>query len=39
MLAETQCTLRAADSTLCEWQAAHHAAPMEDLAGEASEMG
>jgi hypothetical protein len=39
MLAETQCTLRAADSTLCEWKAAHHAARVEDLAGEASEVG
>ncbi len=33
MLAETQCTLQAADSTLCEWKAAHHAACVEDLAG------
>jgi hypothetical protein len=39
MLAETQRTLRAVDSTLCEWEAAHHAARMEDLAGEASEVG
>jgi hypothetical protein len=38
MLAETQCMLRAADSTLCEWKAAHHAARAEDLAGEASEV-
>jgi hypothetical protein len=33
MLAETQCTLREADSTLCEWKAAHHAACVGDLAG------
>jgi hypothetical protein len=39
MLVETQCTLREADSTLCEWKAAHHAARVEDLAGEASEVG
>jgi hypothetical protein len=37
MLAETQCTLREADSTLCERKAAHHAASVEVLAGEASE--
>ncbi len=35
---EAQCTLREADSTLCERKAAHHAARMEDLAGEASEV-
>jgi hypothetical protein len=39
MLAEAQCTLREADSTLCEQKAAHHAAHVEDLAGEASEAG
>jgi hypothetical protein len=39
MLAEAQCTLREADSTLCEQKAAHHAARVEDLAGEASEAG
>jgi hypothetical protein len=39
MLAEAQCTLREADSTLCEWKAAHHAARVGDLAGEASEVG
>jgi hypothetical protein len=39
MLAETQCKLRAADRALCEWKAAHHAARVEDLAGEASEVG
>ncbi len=39
MLAEAQCTLREADSTLCERKAAHHAARVEDLAGEASEVG
>jgi hypothetical protein len=37
--AEAQCTLREADSTLCEQKAAHHAALVEDLAGEASEVG
>jgi hypothetical protein len=37
MLAETQCTLREADSTLYERKAAHHAACVEILAGEASE--
>jgi hypothetical protein len=37
MLAETQCALREADSTLCEQKAAHHAASVEVLAGEASE--
>jgi hypothetical protein len=39
MLAETQYTLRVADSTLCKRKAAHHAAHVEDLAGEASEVG
>ncbi len=39
MLVGTQCMLRAAGSTLCEWKAAHHAARVEDLAGEASEVG
>ena len=39
LLVETQCTLREADSTLCEWKAAHHASRVEDLAGEASEAG
>jgi hypothetical protein len=39
MLAEAQCMLREADSTLCEQKAAHHAARVEDLAGEASEAG
>jgi hypothetical protein len=39
MLAETQCTLGAADSTLCKWKAAHHAACVGDLADEASEAG
>ncbi len=38
MLAETQCTLREADSTLYERKAAHHAAYVEVLAGEASEV-
>ncbi len=38
MLAEKQCTLREADSTLCEWKAAHHAACVGDLAGEAFEV-
>jgi predicted hydrocarbon binding protein len=38
MLAETQCTLREADSTLCERKAAHHAACVEALAGEDSEV-
>jgi hypothetical protein len=38
MLAETQCTLREADSTLYERKAAHHAARVEVLAGEASEV-
>ncbi len=38
MLAETQCTLSEADSTLCERKAAHHAAWVEALAGEASEV-
>jgi hypothetical protein len=38
MLAKTQDTLRAADSTLCEWKAAHHAACVGDLAGEAFEV-
>jgi hypothetical protein len=38
MLAETQCTLREADSTLYERKAAHHAACVEVLAGEASEV-
>ncbi len=36
MLAETQCTLRAADSAFCGLEAAHHAACIEDLAGELS---
>ena len=40
MLVETQCTLREADLALCKWKAAHHAACIEDLAGEArSRMG
>jgi hypothetical protein len=39
MLAEAQCTLREVDSTLCEQKAAHHAARVGDLAGEASEVG
>ena len=38
MLAGAQCTLREADSTLCEWKAAHHAACVGDLAGEAFEV-
>jgi hypothetical protein len=38
LLAMTQCTLREADSTLCERKAAHHAARVEDLRGEASEV-
>jgi hypothetical protein len=38
MLAETQRTLREADSTLCERKSAHHAASVEVLAGEASEV-
>jgi hypothetical protein len=38
LLAETQCTLREAVSTLCERKAAHHAARVKDLAGEASEV-
>ncbi|MFN9907520.1 MAG: hypothetical protein ACK56F_15585, partial [bacterium] len=38
MLVETQCTLREADITLCKWKAAHHAACIEDLAGEAFEV-
>jgi hypothetical protein len=38
MLAETQCTLREADSTLCERKAAHLAASVEVLAGEASDV-
>jgi len=38
MLAETQCTLREADSTLYERKAAHHAARVEVLAGEASRV-
>jgi hypothetical protein len=38
MLAETQCTLREVDSTLYELKAAHHAACVEVLAGEASEV-
>jgi hypothetical protein len=37
MLAETQCMLREADSTLCKRKAAHHAAIVEVLAGKASE--
>ncbi len=37
LLAKTQCTLREADSTLCEQKAAYHAASVEVLAGEASE--
>jgi hypothetical protein len=36
MLAETQCTLREGDSTLCEQKSAHHAACVEALASEAS---
>ncbi len=36
-LAETQCTLQKADSTLCAQKAAHHAARVKVLAGEASE--
>ncbi len=39
MLLEVQCTLREADSILCERKAAHHAARVEDLAGEVSEVG
>jgi hypothetical protein len=39
MLAEAQCMLREADSTLGKRKAAHHAARVEDLAGEASEVG
>ncbi len=39
MLAVTQCTLREADSTLCERKAAHHAARVEDLADKTSEVG
>jgi hypothetical protein len=38
MLAETQYTLREADSTLYERKAAHHAARVEVLAGESSEV-
>jgi hypothetical protein len=38
MLAETQCTRRAADSALCNLEAAHHAACIGDLAGEAFEV-
>jgi hypothetical protein len=38
MLAETQCMLQEADNTLCEWKAAHHAACVGDLAGEAFEV-
>ncbi len=37
MLAEAR-TLRAADSTLCNLEAAHHAACVGDLAGEAFEL-
>jgi hypothetical protein len=37
-LAETQCTLREVDSTLYERKAAHHAACVEVLASEASEV-
>jgi hypothetical protein len=36
MLLEVQCTLREADSILCERKAAHHAACVEDLAGQVS---
>jgi hypothetical protein len=38
MLAKERDTLRAADITLCEWKAAHHAACIEDLADEALEV-
>jgi hypothetical protein len=38
MLAETQCTLPEADSTLCKRKAAHHAASVEVMAGEASKV-
>jgi hypothetical protein len=38
MLAETQCTLQEADSTLYEQKAAHHTARVEVLADEASEV-
>jgi hypothetical protein len=38
MLTGTQDTLRAADITLCKWEAAHHAACIEDLAGKAFEV-
>ena len=38
MLAKARDTLRAADITLCKWKAAHHAACIEELADEASEV-
>ena len=38
MLAKEQDTLRAADLALCKWKAAHHAACIEGLAGEAFEV-
>ncbi len=39
MFVDSRCTLRKADNKLCECKAAHHAARVEDLAGEASEVG
>ncbi len=38
MLTKEQDTLQAADLILCKWKAAHHAACIEDLAGEAFEV-
>jgi hypothetical protein len=38
MLTKEQDTLQAADLILCKWKAAHHAACIEELAGEAFEV-
>jgi hypothetical protein len=38
MLAYVKCTLRVADKALCDLKAAHHAACVENLADEASEV-